>query len=158
MPKALSNEEQNLQSSAGGALPIRMTRYRFGNETFAVFDKFQRGGVWMLQFIWGKKDFRIYLGRHSDYGDSNNKIQGPILISNKKQEKISLTRLQYLNAFLWYDYLRVIGHGLIYEEILWARGQEQRCVELPRDFKAIALELVCMEFRLHLVENEAQAT
>ena len=40
-----------------------MQTHTIGTDTYAIFDKSDNGGVWMVQFLWGKKDFRIYLER-----------------------------------------------------------------------------------------------
>lgn len=132
-----------------------MKTYTIGVETFAIFDKVEKGGVWMLQFIWGKKDFRIYLGRSGD-GD-NAKLQGPVLQSEAHGEVV-VTRLQYLYAFEWYDYQRVAGHGLHYEEVCWRKGKQVRYVELPKDFFDIAVELACREFGLQRRVREPLAS
>ena len=132
-----------------------MNTHALGNETFAIFAKEAKGGVWMLQFIWGKKDFRIYLGRSAD--GENAKLGGPALEADDGSPVV-VTRLQYLNAFEWYDYGKVAGHGLAREEVGWRKGRQVRYVELPRDFFNIAVELSCREFGLRRRESQQKAS
>ena len=54
--------------------PPAMKNHTAGGNTFGIFDKEEKGGVGMLHFIWGKKDFRIYLGRSAD--GENGKLHG----------------------------------------------------------------------------------
>ncbi|HKI97238.1 MAG TPA: hypothetical protein VKB51_02070 [bacterium] len=132
-----------------------MSTHTIGVNTFAIFSKEERGGVWTLQFIWGKKDFRIYLGRSVD--GENAKVQGPVLES-EEHGRLVVTRLQYLNAFEWYDYQKVSGHGLANEEVCWRAGKSVRYVELPKDFFEIAVELACREFGLKRVDSQQKAS
>jgi hypothetical protein len=132
-----------------------MKTHTIGVNTFAIFDKEEKGGVWMLHFIWGKKDFRIYLGRSAD--GENGKLHGPVLHS-EQHGNLVLTRLQYLNAFEWYDYQKVSGHGLANEEVCWRHGKSVHYVELPRDFLDIAVELACREFGLQRAESQQKAS
>ena len=122
-----------------------MKTHTLENNTFAIFQTEEKGGVWMLQFIWGKKDFRIYLGRSGD--GKNATLQGAALHSEAHGDVV-VTRLQYLNAFEWYDYQKVSGHGLANEEVCWLNGKRRRTVELPKDFFDLAVELACREFDL----------
>lgn len=122
-----------------------MVTHTIGVNTFAIFEKEQKGGVWMVHFLWGKKDFRIYLGRKIDGAHQN--YDGPILFSPEK-EVVTVTKLQYLNSFEWYDFLKVAGHGLANEEVCWTLGKQRRYVELPKGFFDIAVALACLEFGL----------
>ena len=132
-----------------------MNTHTIGVNTFAIFEKVEKGGVWMLQFIWGKKDFRVYLGRSAD-GD-NAKLHGPVLHSEQHGDVV-VTRLQYLYAFEWYDYHKVAGHGLANEEVAWRKGKSVRYVELPKDFLDIAVELACREFGMERRDREQKAS
>ena len=132
-----------------------MKTHTHGNNTFAIFNAEEKGGVWLLQFIWGKKDFRLYLGRSAD--GENAKLQGPALHSETHGDLV-VSRLQYLNAFEWYDYHKVSGHGLANEEVCWRKGKTLRTVELPRDFLDIALALACREFGLRRAEPKQKAS
>ena len=132
-----------------------MNTHTIGNQTFAIFQREEKGGVWMLQFIWGKKDFRIYLGRSSDGG--NAALDGPKLHSEAAGDVV-VTRLQYLYAFEWYDYVKVGGHGLANEEVCWRKGKTTRYVELPKNFFDIAVELACLEFGLKPVDPRQKAS
>ncbi len=128
-----------------------MTTHTIGNNNFSIFAKEEKGGVWMLQFLWGKKDFRIFLGRKSDGSESH--FKAPALHS-EEHGALVVTRLQYLNAFEWYDFLRVAGHGLAAEEVGWRHGNKTRYVELPKDFVDIAVELACREFGLKRADQQ----
>jgi hypothetical protein len=132
-----------------------MKTHTIGNNTFAIFNREEKGGVWLLQFIWGKKDFRLYLGRSAD-GD-NAKLKGPVLHSDTHGDLV-VTRLQYLNAFEWYDYDKVSGHGLASEDVCWRKGKTLHYVELPRDFLEIAVELACLEFGLRRMDDKQKAS
>jgi hypothetical protein len=116
--------------------------HTFGNQTFAIFETADKGGVWMVQFIWGKKDFRIYLGREGSVS------VGPAKLKSKAKEEIVVTRLQYLYNFEWHEFVRVADHGLASEKVLFKREATHRYVELPKDFYDIAVEICCLEFGL----------
>ncbi len=123
-----------------------MTTHTIGNNTFAVFSKEEKGGVWMLHFLWGKKDFRIYLGRKADM--SGGKPPATLVLDSEEHGEVLVTRLQYLNAFEWYEFVKIAGHGLAMEEVCWAHGNLRRYVELPKGFRDTAVELACREFGL----------
>ena len=120
-----------------------MTRYTLGNETFAIFQKTEKGRVWMLHFLWGKKDFRIFLG-------DKNETQGVhgVELSRDDNTTLVVSRLEYLNAFEWFQYDAVTGHGIAKEEIRWKRERQKRYLELPKGFFESAVELACREFKL----------
>lgn len=128
--------------------------HRIGINNFHIWDKQVKGGVWMLYYIWGKKDFRLYLGRRSDY--QHEQPPGPVLVADDGTELV-VTRLQYLNNFEWYDYQGVVGHGLSYEETRWRLGKRVRYVELPKDFFDTAVELGCREFGLQEKKEAREA-
>ena len=127
-----------------------MDVHTIDNNTFAVFAKEEKGGVWMLQYFWGKKDFRIYLSRQKG-GKKSNK-PGPLLHSEKHGD-VGVTNLQYLNAFEWHDYQGVAGHGLANEETCWVKAGKRRYVELPKDFYNLSVELACRVFELENQSN-----
>ena len=120
-----------------------MKSHQFDTETFFVFDTRQEGDTWMVQFIWGKKDFRIHL-RPASGGDSGAlaEVQAP------DGRALQVTALQYLNNFEWHDYDGLAGHGLHHEEVRWKHGKQKRYVELPKDFFDIAVAIACREFGL----------
>ena len=132
-----------------------MNTHSLGNDTFAIFSKEAKGGVWVLQFIWGKKDFRLYLGRSAD--GENAQLTGPALQAEDGSQVV-VTRLRYLYAFEWYDYHKVAGHGLAREEVCWRKGKTVRYVELPRDFFETAVELACREFGLRRGSPQQKAS
>jgi len=117
--------------------------YTFGPETFAIFEHWNKGNVWMLHFIWGKKDFRLYLEKTA-WREEN--APGTVLLT--KDGMVVVNRLQYLYNFNWYDYDGVSGHGMTREDTRWRRGPETRYMELPREFYSHAVELACLEFEL----------
>jgi hypothetical protein len=114
--------------------------HTIGNQTFAIFETSDKGGVWMIQFIWGKKDFRIYLGR------AGSVSVGPARLKTATKEEVVVTRLQYLYDFEWHEYVRVADHGLASEKIQFRKNSTVRYVELPKDFYDIAVEMACLEF------------
>jgi hypothetical protein len=116
--------------------------HTLGNQTFAIFDTSEKGGVWMVHFIWGKKDFRIFLGR------TGSVSVGSARLASKAAGEVVVTRLQYLHNFEWFEYVRVGDHGLASEKVLFRRDSTSRYVELPKDFYDIAVELACREFGL----------
>lgn len=119
-----------------------MKTHVFGNQTFAIFDTSEKDGVWMVQFIWGKKDFRIYLGRASAAA------LGPARLASKARDELAVARLQYLYNFEWYDFVDVADHGLASEKVLFKRDAQRRYVELPKEFYDIAVAIACKEFSL----------
>ena len=128
-----------------------MKSHKIGVNTYSVFSREEEGGVWILQFIWGKKDFRIYLGRENQVGEKE--ALGPPL-RGADGNRVIATRLEYLYAFEWYTYAGVSGHGLDREEVCWERGGKKRYVELPKPFLEIAQEVACMEFGLERTDKQ----
>ncbi|HUJ76029.1 MAG TPA: hypothetical protein VL359_14290 [bacterium] len=128
-----------------------MKTHVFGTQTFAIFARSEGGGVWMLHFIWGKKDFRVYLGRSSGPGTAPG--TGPALLQTAQGEALNVRRLQYLYNFEWYDFVKVADHGLASERLLFRREGQSRNVELPKDFYDIAVELACLEFNLQRTDR-----
>lgn len=127
-----------------------MKTHTFGNQTFAIFDTSDKGGVWMVQFIWGKKDFRIYLGR------AGSVSTGPARLGSKSSGEVVVTRLQYLYNFEWHEYVRVGDHGLASEKVQFKKDGASRYVELPKDFYDIAVEIACLEFGLQRKDRKHQ--
>lgn len=127
-----------------------MKTYTIGLNTFAIFEKSEKQGEWMLQFIWGKKDFRIALGKS---GSAKGLEHGPVVQSEKTGDLV-VTGLQYMNAYVWYDYDSVSGHGLAMEEVRWRYGKTRRYVELPQNFLDTAVDLACREFELEPVKAQ----
>ncbi|MDH4224754.1 MAG: hypothetical protein OEW12_03805 [Deltaproteobacteria bacterium] len=119
-----------------------MKTHSLGTDTYAIFDHWNKGSVWMIHFLWGKKDFRLYM--EAPEAAKAKGARGPLL--RTKAGLIMVSRLQYLYNFQWYDYEGVGGHGLAREETRWVRGREKRTVELPKDFFEVAVDLACLEF------------
>ena len=120
-----------------------MNTHTIGTDSFAIFDKSDKGNLLTLHYLWGKKDFRMYLERKSA-APKNNRAMA--LLQGKSSGEYVLTRLQYLYEFEWYDFDKVSGHGLAHDEVRWTRGGTVRYVELPLRFYDIAAELACREF------------
>lgn len=121
-----------------------MKTYTFGTQNFAIHESSAKGGVWLVQFIWGKKDFRIYLGRRpAAGGDGKNGV-----LMEKDGAELIVTSVQYLNNFEWYEYDGVGGHGLALEEVRFRKGKLRRYVELPKDFLDTAVVIAAEEFGL----------
>ena len=120
-----------------------MTRHKIHNETYLVFEKSEKGRVYTLHFLWGKKDFRIYLGGQGEAPGDHN-----ISLATKEGSELAVLRLEYLNNYEWLVYDGVGGHGLAHEEVRWRQGGQKRYVELPKDFLDVAVQLACLEFDL----------
>ncbi len=131
-----------------------MKTHTIDNETYAIFDPSEKGGLWMMHFIWGKKDFRIFLERHA--AGSEAPARGPVLHSETAGDA-HVERLQNLNGFEWYDFDKVGGHGLAHDHVRWKRGHETRYVELTKDFFGTAVRLTCLEFGLEPREPASMA-
>jgi hypothetical protein len=123
--------------------------HSFGNQTFAIFDTSDKGGARMAQFIWGKKDFRVYLSR------AGAGFVGPARLKGSSGEMV-VTHLQYLCNFEWHEFVRVADHGLASEIVLFRREGASRYVELPKDFYDIAVEIACLEFGLERQDRKHQ--
>jgi hypothetical protein len=119
--------------------------HTIGTDSYAIFDKSDKGSLLMLHFIWGKKDFRIFLERKNA---SSGKGAHQAVLHSKSSGEYLLSRLQYLYEFEWCDYDRVSGHGLSREEVRWQQGSAAHYVELPQHFYEVAVELACREFGL----------
>ena len=122
-----------------------MKTYSIDNHTYAIHATSEQGGVWMVHFLWGKKDFRIFLERA---GSSSAEAALPGTLHSEATGNLSVSRFQYLYNFEWYEYDRVSGHGLALEEVRWMRGKTRRYVELPQGFLDAAIELARREFGL----------
>jgi hypothetical protein len=122
-----------------------MKTHRFGVENFFVFETRQDGDTWMVHFIWGKKDFRIYL-RPADVAGSGAVPMAEVQGADGRA--LHVTALQYLNQFEWYEYDGLSGHGLHHDEVRWKRGKQKRYVELPKDFFDISVRIACGELGL----------
>ena len=142
------NVRQNAQQSAQQAI---------GNENYTVLKHRGDGGVWMLHFTWGKKDFRLFLEAQQESGASPQQIGACLKTTEGKLLRTS--RFQYLNQFTWWEYDGVVGHGLALEEIRWRQRltKATRYVELPKDFLDQALELACRLFDLEWLGREQPA-
>ncbi len=129
-----------------------MKTHTFGVETFAIFEKQSNVNSAMLQFIWGKKDFRIYL-------NPSQNISIPMArtpkLQNPKGDAWVVQNIRFLNQFEWYHYIKVAGHGLSNEEVLWRKGKLRRYVDLPKGFLNIAVELACRELGFHKSQEVA---
>ena len=120
-----------------------MKSHRFDIENFFVFETRQEGDTWMVQFIWGKKDFRIHLRTSGTGGfPALAAVQAP------DGRALQVNALQYLNNYEWYDFDGVRGHGLHHDEVRWKRAKLKRYVELPKEFLNTAVSIACKEFGL----------
>ncbi len=128
-----------------------MKTHTFGNQTFAVFQKTEQGPTRTVQFIWGKKDFRIHVGPAGAVALGHARLQGPA-------GDLVVTGLQYLYNFEWYDFVQVADHGLALEKLMFRRADRgARYVELPKDLVDIAVEIACREFGLKRTDPHAKA-
>ena len=130
-----------------------MDTHSIGTDTFAIFGKSEKGGLLTLQFIWGKKDFRVFLERKHP----NALVKGNQAVLRSKKGEYILTRLQYLYEFEWYDFDKVSGHGLAHDEVRWKKDGTVRYVELPQHFYEIVARLASLEFGLTRKGATAQA-
>jgi hypothetical protein len=141
---------------AGAMDPITRPRalktYTIGNQVFAIFDTADKGGIWMVQLIWGKKDFRSYLSRRN----TAPQAVGHAVLKTAAGEELVMSRLQYLYNFAWYDFVKVADHGLASEKVQFRKERESRYVELPKDFYDIAVEIACREFTLERTDKKAR--
>ena len=128
------------------AQPVKT--HTIGTQTFAIFDRWEKGGVWMIQFIWGKKDFRIYLGR------AGSVSVGPARLATASGAEAVVTRLQYLYDFEWHEFVRVADHGLASEKVQFRFNHAAHYVELPKDFYDIGVEICCREFGLTRLDRK----
>ena len=120
-----------------------MNTHTIGTDSYAIFDKSDKGSLLSLQFLWGKKDFRMFLERKG----AASRAKGPrVMLQRKSSGEYVLTQLQYLYDFEWYDFDKVSGHGLAHDEVRWTRSGTVRYVELPQRFYDVAAELACREF------------
>ena len=120
-----------------------MKIHKIGNESFSIFDSSRKGEKMMVHFIWGKKDFRVYLQPVDGTPPSNESFP---IVHSAAGDKVQVTGLQYLNNFEWCNYDAVASHGLAVEDVCWLQGKRKRYVELPKDFMEIAVKIACREF------------
>jgi len=118
--------------------------HTIGTDTFAIFEKQNKGNLLMLHFLWGKKDFRAFLERE---GTSVVKVP-PHHFTSAKDGEYVLTRVQYLYDYDWYDYDGLGGHGLAHDEVRWKLEKRVRYLELPQHFLECVSELLCREMEL----------
>ena len=129
-----------------------MKTYTIGNQVFAIFDSSDKGGIWSLQFIWGKKDFRVNLSRRA----TAPATVGHAVMASSAGEEVVMSRFQYLYNFEWFDFVEVADHGLASEKIRFRREKITRYVELPKDFYDIAVELACTVFSLKRTDRKTK--
>ena len=130
-----------------------MKQYTRRLQNYAIFKAETMGGVWMLHFIWGKKDFRLYL--------QEAQPSLPLLFGRQlttvDHKVLQMTRFQYLYNFTWWEYQGVKGHGLALEEVRWINAERQnRYLEVPKDFLECAMEMACHEFNLALIPEQTR--
>ena len=121
-----------------------MKTHTLETDSYAIFDRQDKGNLLMLHFLWGKKDFRVFLERE---GSSVAKVPRVILESQESGEYL-VTRLQYMFEYEWYDYAGLGGHGLAHDEVRWQLERRTRYLELPQHFFERSVDLVCIEFSL----------
>ncbi len=121
-----------------------MKTHTIGTDTFAIFEKSEKGGLLTLQFIWGKKDFRMFLERRT----SSAAVKGHQAVLRSKSGEYLLSRMEYLYEFEWYQFDKVSDHGLAHDEVRWTKNRAVRYVELPQHFYEVATQLACLEFGL----------
>ncbi len=121
-----------------------------GIQNFSIFSTSQQQGLWRLHFIWGKKDFCLFLQPQESVRQSNSLA----VLGNNDKLLLTVTRLQYLRGFQWYDYHKVSLHNLAYEEICWKLEGLKHYVELPKDFLDMAIELACRAFDLRRISTD----
>jgi hypothetical protein len=124
--------------------------HTLGTQTFAIFDTSEKGGTRLVHFLWGKKDFRITLGRRTASGGA----LGPAELETASGSEVAVTRLQYLYEFDWFDYVAVADHGLASEKVRFRKEKIQRYVELPKDFYDLAVEIACRELDLKRTDRK----
>ena len=90
--------------------------HKIGNESFSIFDSSREGEKMMVQFIWGKKDFRIYLQPAGGTPPANESFP---IVRSAAGDEVQVTGFQYLNNYEWCNYDAVAGHGLANEEVRW---------------------------------------
>ncbi len=132
----------------------RMPIQTIGIHNFTIFDTSQQQGLWRLHFIWGKKDFRLFLQPLESVRQSHKLA----LLKNADGQIFKATRLQYLHIFQWYNYDGVSVHNLALEETRWRLDHLKLYVEIPKDFLDMAVELVCREFHLRRVSMETESS
>jgi hypothetical protein len=126
--------------------------HRIGNQVFGVHETSDKGGIWLAHFIWGKKDFRIYLSRKATAPGT----VGPALLRSPADGDLVASKLQHLYNFDWYDFVKVADHGLASEKVLFRMDKVARYVELPKDFYDIAVEIACREFSMERQDRKRQ--
>ncbi len=142
---------------AGGVRPAERGRHKrfgsvsavkthtIGTDSFGIFETVNKTSLLMTHFIWGKKDFRIFLERK---GTAAGTSADRAAFRSKSDGDYFLSRLQYLFEFEWYDFDGVCGHGLAHDEVRWKKGGTSRYVELPQHFFEVAAEIACRDFQL----------
>lgn len=127
-----------------------MKTHTFGTQVFAVFDSSDKGGTRMVHFLWGKKDFRITVGRRTASGAA----VGHAELETESGTELAVAKLQYLLEFEWLDFVAVADHGLASEKVRFQKDKKQRIVELPKDFYDIAVEIACRELDLKRTDRK----
>lgn len=122
-----------------------MKTHTIERESYHIFKKSEAEKMMGLYFIWGKKDFRMYLEPWTEGREENFRVK------TEEGTMYSVSCLEYLYNYEWYAHSGLSGHGLGREENVFQHKDNYRHLETPLHFKQVALELVCREFGLEKV-------
>lgn len=120
-----------------------MNKYNINENNYFIFDK--ESDQYMVYFLWGKFDFRLFF-RIADeaeakkvkklgYQDQNGKFFVPDKLQHKLFDE-------------WYDFKKVTSHGFTFEEVQWVYGKKVHFAEFPKDLLVNAAKLSAMELDL----------
>ena len=102
----------------------KIKRLEINNNTYQIFKALFSESSLEFYFLWGKVDFYF---------------KGTVDGSNIKRTQLSIKR----NG-LWYDFLKISGHGIFFEETNWKNENGEVFIETPSKFPKIVEQLALM--------------
>lgn len=120
-----------------------MNKYDIESNSYFIFDK--DSSNYMVYFLWGKFDFRMYF-RKTDQAEATAKKK--VGFQNKNGEYFVADTLQHQRHGIWYDYQKVTSHGFTFEETEWHHEGKIYYAEFPKELFVVAAKLSAEELNM----------
>lgn len=115
-----------------------MNKYIVENNNYFIFDK--DTAKYMVYFLWGKFDFRLYFCEvKKDVSKKKN-----ISFKGKDNKYFLADKLQHQFRGEWYDFQKVTSHGFTFEETEWVKEEKTHYAEFPKELFNVAAK-ICAE-------------
>ncbi len=124
-----------------------MNKYEVENNSYFIFDK--DSSEYMVCFLWGKFDFRIYF-REANSAEVAKKPK--ISFENESGAYFMVEQLQHQRHGDWYDFQKVTSHGFTFEETMWNYEGKIHYAEFPKELLVVAAKVAAEELDLKPVQ------